>query len=140
MSMTSVDDVIKLFWGRKSSKSRDPSKLKQQEQAILKASKIVKVYFCLKMALFLHFNERSDRITNFLKMVQPWPLFIYFRLSKHTLQFLQQIHVKKCPSSIWCWDSNSQPLEHESTPITTRPGLQPNITNFLKILYFVVLH
>ena len=23
----------------------------------------------------------------------------------------------------WCWDSNSRPLEHESPPITTRPGL-----------------
>ena len=32
--------------------------------------------------------------------------------------------MKKCPSSIWCQDSNSQPLEHESPPITTRPGLQ----------------
>ena len=32
---------------------------------------------------------------------------------------------EKCPSSIWCWDSNSQPLEHEFPPITTRPGLPP---------------
>ena len=28
-------------------------------------------------------------------------------------------------SSIWCWDSNPQPLEHESSPVTTRPGLPP---------------
>ena len=28
-----------------------------------------------------------------------------------------------CPSSIRSWDSNSRPLEHESPPITTRPGL-----------------
>ena len=27
-----------------------------------------------------------------------------------------------CPSSIRCRDSNSQPLKHESPPITTRPG------------------
>ena len=33
--------------------------------------------------------------------------------------------MKKCPSSIWCWDSNSWPLEHESPPIITRPGLRP---------------
>ena len=25
--------------------------------------------------------------------------------------------------SIQCWDSNPQPSEHESPPITTRPGL-----------------
>ena len=33
---------------------------------------------------------------------------------------------EKGPSSIWCQDSNSQPLEYESHPITTRPGLLPN--------------
>ena len=31
--------------------------------------------------------------------------------------------MKKCPSSIWRWDSNPRPLENESSPITTRPGL-----------------
>ena len=30
---------------------------------------------------------------------------------------------KKCPSSIQCRDPNSQPLEYESPPIGTRPGL-----------------
>ena len=40
-----------------------------------------------------------------------------------TIQFLQPIYVKKCPSSIWYWDSNPQPSEHESPPRTTRPGL-----------------
>ena len=30
-----------------------------------------------------------------------------------------------CPSSIRCWDSNPRPLNHESSPITTRPGLPP---------------
>ena len=56
-------------------------------------------------------------------MGQPRPLFIYFRLFKHTLQILQQ----KSPSSIRCWDLNSRPLEHESPSITTRPGLPPQI-------------
>ena len=51
------------------------------------------------------------------------PLFlIYFHLFKQTLQFLQQIYARKCPSSIQCWDSNPQPSEHKSPPITTRPG------------------
>ena len=31
-----------------------------------------------------------------------------------------------CPSSIQCRNSNLKPLEHESPPITTRPGLPPN--------------
>ena len=33
--------------------------------------------------------------------------------------------MKKCPSSIQCWDSNQQPSEQESPPITIRPGLPP---------------
>ena len=47
--------------------------------------------------------------------------FVYFHLFKQISQFLQQIIVKKCPSNIRCWDSNPQPLKHESPPITTRP-------------------
>ena len=30
-----------------------------------------------------------------------------------------------CPSSIRRWDLNPQPLEHESPPLTIRPGLPP---------------
>ena len=41
---------------------------------------------------------------------------------------------EKFPSSKQCWDSNPQPLEHESPPITTRPGLpQTKIISVLKI-------
>ena len=50
------------------------------------------------------------------QMGHPGLFFVYFRLFKQTLQFLQQICVKKCPSSIWCWDSNPQPSGHESPP------------------------
>ena len=41
--------------------------------------------------------------------------------------FTTDRYVKKCTSSIWCWDSNSWPLEHVSPPITTRPGLPPSL-------------
>ena len=51
--------------------------------------------------------------------------FVYFRLFKQTLQFLQQINVKKYQSSIQFWDSNSRPSENESPSLTTRPGLPP---------------
>ena len=36
------------------------------------------------------------------------------------------MNVKKCPSNIWRWDSNPQPFEHESSPMTTRPALPPS--------------
>ena len=52
------------------------------------------------------------------------PLFRLFSVCfKQTIRFLQQINVKKCPSSTRHWDLNPQPPEHESSPITTRPGL-----------------
>ena len=37
--------------------------------------------------------------------------------------------MSKCPSSIWHQDLNPQPFEHESSPITTRPGLPPEIAD-----------
>ena len=43
---------------------------------------------------------------------------------------MQQINVKKFPSSKWRWDLNTRPLEHESPPITTRPGLPPYMLKF----------
>ena len=71
------------------------------------------------MALFYFFI--------FFKMGQPWPLFRFYFRSFHTntTTILQQIYVKKCPSSIRCRDSNPRPSEHESPPITTRPRLRP---------------
>ena len=59
-------------------------------------------------------------------MGHPRLLLIHFRLFKQALQFFQQIYVKKCPSSIWCRDSDPQPLERESLLITTRPALPPH--------------
>ena len=70
----------------------------------------------------------------FKKWASPGLFLIYFRLFKHTLQILQQINLKKCPSSIWCRDLNSWPLKHESPPITTRPGLPP-FSTFVCWLY-----
>ena len=61
----------------------------------------------------------------FYKMGRPRPLFNLFSSFQTNITILQQINVKKCPSSIQCWDSNPRPLEHESPPITTRPGLLP---------------
>ena len=50
--------------------------------------------------------------------------FIFVFSNTHYNLFIQQMNVKKCPSSLRCQDSNSRPLEHESPPITTRPGLK----------------
>ena len=47
---------------------------------------------------------------------------VYFVISNKRYNFYNK-YVKKCPSSMCCWDSNTQPSEHESLPITTCPGL-----------------
>ena len=70
---------------------------------------------------FVKFRERWTR--NLIKWAIPDIFLVYFCLYKHKLQFLQQINVKKCPSSKQCWDSNPRPLEHTSPPLNTRPGL-----------------
>ena len=57
-------------------------------------------------------------------MGQPRPLLFIIVLFKQSIQFLQHINVS--PTSIGRRDSNPRPLEHESSPITTRPGLPPN--------------
>ena len=61
----------------------------------------------------------STRIVLNLSMMmqgpdEVWPTIelsysVYIRLFKHTLQFLQQLNVEKCPSSLQCWNSNPRP-------------------------------
>ena len=61
----------------------------------------------------------------FLKMDQPRPLFRLFLSSPTQITIFATNKCEKCPSSIRCRDSNSRPLELESPPTTTRPGLPP---------------
>ena len=66
----------------------------------------------------------KENWNSFFKWANPGIFLFIFGLFKQTsIQFLQQIYVEKCPSSIWCRGSNSRPLERESLLITTRPGL-----------------
>ena len=58
---------------------------------------------------FLCDDDRGHKFfLQFIKMGQPRPLFHLFLV--FSLQFLQQIYVKKCPSSIRCRDSNPRPF------------------------------
>ena len=62
---------------------------------------------------------------NFLKG-HPRPLFHLFSVfSKKHYNFHNKYVRKKCPSSIRCRDSNSQPSYYESPPLTSRPKLAP---------------
>ena len=74
-------------------------------------------------------SEHGVRVHVFFKkkMGQPLPIFIYFWSfqTTNTSFTTNQCEKMSSPSSIPCQDSNPRPLEHESSPITTRPGLPP---------------
>ena len=74
-----------------------------------------KTYLCILLSIYVFLNGPSPASFSFI--------FGLFQTNINTI--LQQINVKKCPSSIRCRDSNPRPLECESPPITTRPGLPP---------------
>ena len=91
---------------------------------------------CLRPGYFL--LQLSDRILEtwmlltrvrvhedcfFKKMGIPRPLFhLFSSFQTHITNFTTNMNV-----NIRWWDSNSWPLEHESPPITTRPGLPPTM-------------
>ena len=54
-------------------------------------------------------------------MGQPRPLFNLFSSFQTNITILTTNKCEKCPSSIW--DSNLQPSDYESPPLSTRPGL-----------------
>ena len=58
----------------------------------------------------------------FLNGPTPATFSFIFVFSNTHYNFYTKCIWKKCPSSKHCRDSNSWPLEHESPPITTRPG------------------
>ena len=70
---------------------------------------------------------------------QPLLSFIFGHFKQISSQFLQQI-CEKCPSSIRFRDSKPLHLEHESPPMTTRPGL-PDVLHKLDndIFYFTLM-
>ena len=136
-------------FGRESCKK--PKKKKSSTPSL---SVFLKFWRERKNKLFLRFSNKTESAFRYSRMTMtlfrtilwlllvnsffkngPTPasfLFIFGLFKQKSLQFLQQINVKKCPSSIWCWDWNPRPFEHESSPITTRPGLPPFHVKLLK--------
>ena len=101
---------------------------------------------------------RSTEVNGFLKMGRPWPLFrlfktfqtnvtifitnkfAYYRIGAVSAGGTHKESRKKyvkCLSSIWCWDSNPRPSEHESPHTTTRPA--SNIVNNLFVYVTIAL-
>ena len=90
---------------------------------------------CTFLLLFIKTKSKPIRLQkdlfdckmNCFIFIKKWAnpsLFSFIFVFSNTLGTSNR-YVKNCPSSILCRDSNSRPLEHESPPITTRPGLPP---------------
>ena len=79
---------------------------------------------------FAYFPKISDV---FLNGPTPASFRLFSVFSNKHYKILQQIDVKKCPSSLRCRDSNPRRLEFESLPITTRPGLPPKSTSVYSV-------
>ena len=90
---------------------------------------IFRVQFILCVPLFSASVSLILILSSFIKkMAQPRPFFVYFWSfqTNNTIFTTNQCEkMFKYPSSIQRWDSNAQSFEHESSLITTRPGLPP---------------
>ena len=72
------------------------------------------------------------------KMGQPRPIFHLALSSQTHITIFTTNKCEKCPSSTQRRDLNSQPLEHESPPITTRPGL-PAVPMIIHVCRLITL-
>ena len=64
---------------------------------------------------------KTSLLKLFMKIGHPKHPLRICGLHEQTIDFLQQINVNKCLSSIWHRHSNSWPLSYESPLLTTRP-------------------
>ena len=69
-----------------------------------------------------------------LIMGLPRPRFHSFSCFQTNITIFTTNVCEKCPSNIWCWDSNAPSSEYESPPITTRLGILPKLLEELIFL------
>ena len=75
-------------------------------------------------------------LTCFFNWANPGLFFVYFDLLIITIFTTDQCEKTSCPFSIWRWDLNPQPSEHEPPPITNRPVLPTSTTlTWLQVLW-----
>ena len=70
-------------------------------------------------------HKNSNTFYFILKWANPGLFFVYFWSLQTNITIYRTIIFKKCTHSIRSRDLNPLPLERESLPITTRPGLPP---------------
>ena len=141
---TSTSPSLSSLWGGGRNetwrKNRDKNLEKESERVlttlttasnremIFKGFKILKLFFKFTLNVFSLKNGPTKLQFRgeyrLFKWAIPGLLLVYFRLFQTNITIFTTNNCEKCPSSKWCWDSNPQPFEHVSSPITTGPGLQ----------------
>ena len=127
-----------IFWpfGRKfqvAQKSLNRLKRAIFFQALLAQGKVDRIL----VSHDIHTKHRLVR--RFFKNIRHPKASFSFILSFQTnITILHQINVKKCPSSIRCWDLNPRSSQHESPPITTRPWRFYSCKTLLKSGLFLI--
>ena len=81
--------------------------------------------------LYLSYFSRKVLKILFFKWANPSLFYHLFSSFQKLITIFTTNKCEKCPSSIRSRDLNSQLLEHESTPITIRPGLPPKVFQIL---------
>ena len=79
------------------------------------------------------------RFFNFFKMGQPGLFSVYFRSFQTNINAIfttNQCEKMSILYSLRCRDSNPRPLDHESSPTTTRPGLLLKYGAFLQVFKY----
>ena len=112
---------------KKKSPTTAHSKRRYYHLSYIKRSGIVTTSPFKLIVLRSVFLYRCKSVFFFKKWANPGLFFVYFWSfqTNNTIFTTNQCEKMSCPSSIRRQDSNPGPLERESPPITTRPGLSP---------------
>ena len=104
-------------------------KLAPTQQNIIQADR--KIWRCPRIFLMEHWSLKMGNLlfdpSNLFKGTIPGLFLIYLGLSIKQYNFNSKFMF---PSSIQWYDSNPWPYDHESTPVSIRPGLR---SNFVRI-------
>ena len=84
---------------------------------------------------------KSDNLLFLKKWANPGLFFVYFESfqTNNTIFTINKCEKMSCPSTIWR-NSNPRSSEHESPPITTRPGLPPYLITLLGLISYCCSH
>ena len=115
------------------SRSEDPKNSPLGNNSFFPSFNILSLFlFLFKCCNFHHgtqarLRQRSNHFPKIMcfNLANPSLFFHLFSSLQTHITIFTANKCEKCPSRIWCRDSNLRPLEHESPPITTRPGLPP---------------